>query len=104
MLPMLVKCSAASLVLIFVVMAESLTNAPGCERSLSESSSAKATTDPRNAQSVNPAIIYLVFIISPLFGNMSMNPVLDVLSVRQGGGDSLRRIRSVICTLAYAVE
>jgi hypothetical protein len=37
-------CSAASCVLILVVIAESLTNALGCERSESESSLATATT------------------------------------------------------------
>jgi uncharacterized protein DUF5329 len=37
MRPRLVRCSAASLVLIAAVMAESFTNTPGCERSVSES-------------------------------------------------------------------
>src|ERR1700730_9532435 len=69
MRPTLVICSAASLVLIAVVMAESFTNAAACERSVSESSPAQVTPDPSNVPKTRQVVTNVVFMSFPWFGN-----------------------------------
>src|ERR1019366_3509262 len=67
MRPKLVIWSEASLVLISVVTAESFTKASGCERSASESLSARAAAEPSKPQ--NASVVsanVLVIIVPPL--------------------------------------
>src|ERR1019366_5119074 len=60
-----VICSAASLVLISVVMAESFTKTNACEVSEVESSAAMATADPSNAPQATQFIANRVFMVFP---------------------------------------
>src|SRR5258707_24332 len=59
-------CSAASFVFILEVIAESLTNALGCERSESESSVARATTGPSNMPIAMRLVAKFCFVRFPL--------------------------------------
>src|SRR5450755_3483756 len=65
MRPRLVRWSAASLVLILAVMAESFTKVLGCERSVSESA-ATATTEPRRLPTASRVMRDLLRIDGPL--------------------------------------
>src|ERR1035438_3377188 len=58
-------CSAASFDFTFVVMTESFTKAPGCERSASESSAARARTGTDNVAMTNKAVTIFDFKIFP---------------------------------------
>src|ERR1700682_2778110 len=69
MRPRLVMCSAASLVLIFVVIAESFTKAFGCERSVSESCATTSTGAPSNVPNSTQALANVVFMFFPRFVN-----------------------------------
>src|SRR6185312_13406360 len=65
MRPMLVMCSAASWALIFVVIAESFTNAGGCERSASESSAARITAGPSSVPKTTQVVANVIFMCFP---------------------------------------
>src|SRR5450631_3041030 len=65
MRPKLVIWSEASLVLIAVVIAESFTKASGCERSASESLSARAAAEPSKPQNATVVSANVLFIIVP---------------------------------------
>jgi hypothetical protein len=65
MRPKLVRWSAASLVLIFVVMAESFTNTTVLVPTALVSSPAMAAADPSSAPNATQAIANFVFIMSP---------------------------------------
>ena len=85
-------CSAASFDLIFVVMAESFTKFPGCERSVSESLSAITAVEANRAQTAN--------VVSTIF---DFSLILEVFSFcrRQTGTTILRFDEHTICTLSY---
>src|ERR1700681_1226187 len=69
MRPMLVIWSAASLALILAVMAESLTNAEGCERSVSESWATEIAVKPNSVPNTRQTVASFAFIIYILFIN-----------------------------------
>src|ERR1700680_4769422 len=74
MRPKLVMCSAASLVLIFVVIAESFTNAVGCERSAAESWATTTTGGPSNVPKSTQVVANVVFMFFTSFVNRADCP------------------------------
>src|SRR5579859_1427784 len=67
MRPRLVRCSAASFVLIAVVMAESFTNSIGCVRSVSESWATTTTAGASNVPKSTQLIANVDFMFVPQF-------------------------------------
>src|SRR5579863_310154 len=69
MRPKLVMCSAASLVLTAVVMAESFTKVTGCERSVSESWATTTAAGASNVPKSTQLIANVDFMFVPQFVN-----------------------------------